>query len=76
MPFTKITLDLKPCQLRKIREMLGDTEGRRFCVFAEPQVEGSREGLMDVMVCTREQYEVLKPAMIAARDLPAFEEGP
>ena len=71
MPYRVLELELTDEQIAQIQAIVDD-DNRPFGLLAQPQVRGAFSGSMNVYICTKEQYEILDPAIKSARQLPSF----
>jgi len=68
MPFKIISIPLTEEQLAAIKRGVGeDAEG--YCLLAEPKMNME---VLHVQVATRAQYEIMRPAILKAHELPQW----
>jgi hypothetical protein len=67
MTFKVIRLRLSQEQIAQIDTAV--TGGESYCLLAEPHMD---RGVLDVQICTDEQFEILRPAIMEANRLPQW----
>lgn len=72
MAYRVIYLQLTDEQMATINAALGDSK-KPFALLAQPQVRGLRSGEMPVYVLAAEQYKAVDTAIVAARQLEAWQ---
>ena len=71
MAFKVIRLRLTRDQIEEIAAaVLGSGD---FALLAEPKMD---KGVLDVQICTNEQFEILQPAILKAHKLPQWRKKP
>lgn len=67
MAFKVIQVDLTDEQIAQIEKAVKD--GDEFALLAEPRLS---KGMLNVRICTNEQFEILRPAILEAYKLPEW----
>jgi hypothetical protein len=70
MAYKVVHIKLTESQLRQIETVV--TGGHDYALLAEPVIN---EGVLKVRICTNEQYEVLRPAILRAHKLPQWQKN-
>jgi hypothetical protein len=67
MAYKVVCIRLTDWQLEQIEAVV--MSGHDYALLAEPIIN---EGVLKVRICTNEQYEVLRPAILKAHKLPQW----
>lgn len=71
MPYNTIKIALHDDQLAILDAAVNREDN--FAVMAQPYIKGPRRGELLVYILTPKQFQTVQPAIIEARELPAYE---
>lgn len=68
MTFKVVRIQLTGRQVAEIEKVIGSGDGD-FALLAEPDL---KQEVLKVQICTNEQFDILRPAILKAYELPPW----